>query len=111
MVKPQRFHHDIDDKMFSAIEDSPQFYSVTLRPGTEKGGGPFTPIKSEYSQSFYSGYSDHLNFMTNIESSRAKGRGCSPPPPESSSGNSCILKDMFDTNVAYGTVQFNTTAP
>ncbi|KAF6152487.1 hypothetical protein GIB67_023181 [Kingdonia uniflora] len=39
------------------------------------------------------------------------GRRCSPPPPESSSGNSCILKDMFDTNVAYGTVQFNTTAP
>ncbi|KAF6153088.1 hypothetical protein GIB67_034810 [Kingdonia uniflora] len=26
-------------------------------------------------------------------------------------GNSCILKDMFGTNVAYGTVQFNTTAP
>ncbi|KAF6142108.1 hypothetical protein GIB67_037026 [Kingdonia uniflora] len=31
------------------------------------------------------------------------GRRCSPPPPESSSGNSCILKDMFGTNVAYGT--------
>ncbi|KAF6143803.1 hypothetical protein GIB67_016724 [Kingdonia uniflora] len=39
------------------------------------------------------------------------GRRCSPPPPESSSGNSCILKDMFGTNVAYGTVEFNTTAP
>ncbi|KAF6143505.1 hypothetical protein GIB67_029674, partial [Kingdonia uniflora] len=39
------------------------------------------------------------------------GRRCSPRPPESSSGNSCILKDMFGTNVAYGTVQFNTTAP
>ncbi|KAF6164080.1 hypothetical protein GIB67_017664, partial [Kingdonia uniflora] len=33
-----------------------------------------------------------------------KGRRCSPPPPESSSGNSCILKDMFGTNVAYETV-------
>ncbi|KAF6134106.1 hypothetical protein GIB67_013503, partial [Kingdonia uniflora] len=41
----------------------------------------------------------------------AKGRRCSPLPPESSSGNSCILKDMFGTNVAYRTVQFNTTAP
>ncbi|KAF6161542.1 hypothetical protein GIB67_009421 [Kingdonia uniflora] len=39
------------------------------------------------------------------------GRQRSPPPPESSSGNSCILKDRFGTNVAYGTVQFNTTAP
>ncbi|KAF6160182.1 hypothetical protein GIB67_016618 [Kingdonia uniflora] len=40
-----------------------------------------------------------------------EGRRCSPPPPESSSDNSCILKDMFGTNVAYRTVQFNTTAP
>ncbi|KAF6156403.1 hypothetical protein GIB67_031524 [Kingdonia uniflora] len=38
-------------------------------------------------------------------------RRCSPPSPESSSDNLCILKDMFATNVAYGTVQFNTTAP
>ncbi|KAF6136979.1 hypothetical protein GIB67_030743 [Kingdonia uniflora] len=45
-----------------------------------------------------------------IASSKS-GRRCSPPPPESSSGNSCILKDMFGTNVAYGTMQFNTTAP
>ncbi|KAF6176142.1 hypothetical protein GIB67_023433 [Kingdonia uniflora] len=39
------------------------------------------------------------------------GRRCSPAPPESSSGNSCILKDMFGTNVAYRTVQFNAIAP
>ncbi|KAF6134242.1 hypothetical protein GIB67_010041 [Kingdonia uniflora] len=39
------------------------------------------------------------------------GRRCSPLPPESSSGNSCILKDMFGTNVAYRIVQFNTTTP
>ncbi|KAF6136935.1 hypothetical protein GIB67_025769 [Kingdonia uniflora] len=39
------------------------------------------------------------------------GRRCSPPPPESSTGNSCILKDMFGTNVVYRTVQFNTTVP
>ncbi|KAF6150671.1 hypothetical protein GIB67_020754, partial [Kingdonia uniflora] len=111
VVKPQRFHHDIDDEMFFAIEDSLQFYSATSRPGSAKRGGPFTPTKSKYSKSFYSGYSDHPNYMTNTESSRAKGRRCSPLPPQSSSGNSCILKDMFGTNVAYGTVQFNTTAP
>ncbi|KAF6148850.1 hypothetical protein GIB67_014221 [Kingdonia uniflora] len=40
-----------------------------------------------------------------------EGRRCLPPLPESSSGNSCILKDMFDTNVAYKTLQFNTAAP
>ncbi|KAF6140384.1 hypothetical protein GIB67_013153 [Kingdonia uniflora] len=40
-----------------------------------------------------------------------EGRRCAPPPPESLSGNSCILKDMFGTNVAYGTVQFNIIAP
>ncbi|KAF6141950.1 hypothetical protein GIB67_037918 [Kingdonia uniflora] len=30
-----------------------------------------------------------------------RGRRCSPPPPESLSDNSCILKDMFGINVAY----------
>ncbi|KAF6135381.1 hypothetical protein GIB67_027255 [Kingdonia uniflora] len=33
-----------------------------------------------------------------------KGRRCSSPPPESSSGNSYILKDMFGTNIDYRTV-------
>ncbi|KAF6135712.1 hypothetical protein GIB67_028283, partial [Kingdonia uniflora] len=63
------------------------------------------------------GYNGHLN-KTNIRVStplrrvieRERGRRCSPPPPELSTGNSCILKDMFRTNAAYGTVQFNTTA-
>ncbi|KAF6161793.1 hypothetical protein GIB67_008554 [Kingdonia uniflora] len=40
-----------------------------------------------------------------------EGRRCLLPPLESSSGNLCILKDMIGTNVAYGTVQFNTTVP
>ncbi|KAF6176134.1 hypothetical protein GIB67_023425 [Kingdonia uniflora] len=44
--KPRRFHHDIDDEMYSAIEDIPQFYSATSRPGNAKGGGSFTPTKS-----------------------------------------------------------------
>ncbi|KAF6140228.1 hypothetical protein GIB67_000276 [Kingdonia uniflora] len=42
---------------------------------------------------------------------QSAGRRCSPPPSESLNDNSGILKDMFGTNVAYGTVQFNTTAP
>ncbi|KAF6172265.1 hypothetical protein GIB67_024887 [Kingdonia uniflora] len=48
-------------------------------------------------------------FENNVSTSQ--GRRCLPPPPELSSDNSCILKDMFGTNVAYGTVQFNTTTP
>ncbi|KAF6170013.1 hypothetical protein GIB67_034405 [Kingdonia uniflora] len=51
----------------------------------------------------------HRPFENNVSTSQ--GRRCSPLPPESSSGNSCILKDMFGINVSYGTVQFNTTAP
>ncbi|KAF6176112.1 hypothetical protein GIB67_000206 [Kingdonia uniflora] len=51
----------------------------------------------------------HHPFENNVSTSQ--GRRCSPPPPESSSGNSYILKDMFGSNVAYGTVQFNTTTP
>ncbi|KAF6154606.1 hypothetical protein GIB67_010939, partial [Kingdonia uniflora] len=51
----------------------------------------------------------HRHFENNVSTSQ--GRRCSPPPPESSSDNSCILKDMFGTNVANGTMQFNTAAP
>ncbi|KAF6174358.1 hypothetical protein GIB67_027829, partial [Kingdonia uniflora] len=51
----------------------------------------------------------HRLFEHNVSTSQ--GRRCSLPPPESSNDNSCILKDMFGTNVAYGTVQFNTIAP
>ncbi|KAF6142502.1 hypothetical protein GIB67_039466, partial [Kingdonia uniflora] len=103
--------HIVRKKTTDTMRAIPQFYSATSRPGSAKGGGPFTPTKSEYSQSFYSGYSDHPNCMTNTGSSRAKGRRCSPPPPKPSSGNSCILKDMFGTNIAYETMQFNTTTP
>ncbi|KAF6142505.1 hypothetical protein GIB67_039469 [Kingdonia uniflora] len=51
----------------------------------------------------------HRPFENNVSTSQ--GRRCSPPPPESLSNNSCILKDMFGTNVAYEIMQFNTTAP
>ncbi|KAF6143428.1 hypothetical protein GIB67_029597 [Kingdonia uniflora] len=51
----------------------------------------------------------HRPFENNV--SISQGRRCSPPPPESLSGSSCILKDVFGTNVAYGIVQFNITAP
>ncbi|KAF6139237.1 hypothetical protein GIB67_007984 [Kingdonia uniflora] len=51
----------------------------------------------------------HRSFENNVSTSQ--GRRCSPPPPESLSDNSCILKDMFGTNVAYGIVQFNITTP
>ncbi|KAF6175005.1 hypothetical protein GIB67_026493 [Kingdonia uniflora] len=44
----------------------------------------------------------HHPFENNVSTS--KGRQCLPPPPESSSCNSCILKDMFNTNVVYRTV-------
>ncbi|KAF6150287.1 hypothetical protein GIB67_033986 [Kingdonia uniflora] len=99
-VKPLRFYDDIDDEMFSAMEENPQFYLATSRPCSAKGrgsftptksysatsgpgsgkrGGTFTPTKSEYSQSFYSGYSNHPNCMTNTRSSRAKVRSQSAP--------------------------------
>ncbi|KAF6139700.1 hypothetical protein GIB67_017344 [Kingdonia uniflora] len=68
--------------------------------------GPPTPEKYERTRCFNS--TSHNRF-SNLK--RSAGRRCSPPPPESSSDNSCILKDMFGTNVAYETLLFNTTAP
>ncbi|KAF6136567.1 hypothetical protein GIB67_016023 [Kingdonia uniflora] len=51
-----------------------------------------------------------LSLLQTLSSRIEQGRRCSPPSPESSSGNSCILKDIFGTNVAYGIVQFNAIA-
>ncbi|CAL9101200.1 protein IQ-DOMAIN 22-like [Musa acuminata AAA Group] len=58
--------------------ESPQFCSASSRPGSSRKG-PFTPSKSECSQSLCCGYSDHPNYMANTESSKAKVRSHSAP--------------------------------
>ncbi|KAL5727613.1 IQ-domain [Ranunculus cassubicifolius] len=70
--------HEVDEEAYCTAENSPQFYSAVSVPGSSKRG-PFTPTKSECSRSFLSVYSDHPNYMSNTESSRAKVRSQSAP--------------------------------
>ncbi|GKB95781.1 protein longifolia 2 [Tanacetum coccineum] len=58
---------------------SPPFYAVTYKVNASMRTIPFTLAKSESSQSCLSGYSDHPNYMSHTESSRAKLRSLSAP--------------------------------
>ncbi|GJS72737.1 longifolia 1-like protein, partial [Tanacetum coccineum] len=57
---------------------SPPFYAVTSKVDVSMRRVPFTLAKSESSRRCLSGYSDHPNYMSHTESSRAKA---SPQKP------------------------------
>ncbi|KAH1115563.1 hypothetical protein J1N35_008941 [Gossypium stocksii] len=62
-----------------AVDDnSPQFYSASSKGASSKRS-PFTPAKSDGTRSYLSGYSDHPNYMSYTESSKAKLRSFSAP--------------------------------
>lgn len=62
-----------------AVDDnSPQFYSASSKGASSKRS-PFTPAKSDGTRSYLSGYSDHPNYMSYTESSKAKVRSFSAP--------------------------------
>ncbi|XP_077248560.1 protein IQ-DOMAIN 22-like [Tasmannia lanceolata] len=82
-----------DDSSFCTANNSPQFFSASSRPGSAKRG-PFTPSKSECSRSFFSGYSDHPNYMANTEASRAKVRSLSAPRQRLEFEKSSSLKKL-----------------
>ncbi|XP_059276107.1 protein IQ-DOMAIN 22 isoform X2 [Lycium ferocissimum] len=71
-------HEDLDEACFCTADNSPQFYSASSKGGSSKRG-PFTPTKSDGSRSCLSGYSDHPNYMSYTESSKAKVRSMSAP--------------------------------
>ncbi|GKB00879.1 protein IQ-DOMAIN 14 [Tanacetum coccineum] len=74
------FSHDIDEQVsFYTTQISPSFYEVTSKGHTSMRTVPFTPAKSDSSRSCLSGYSDHPNYMSYTESSRAKVRSLSAP--------------------------------
>ncbi|KAK9291974.1 hypothetical protein L1049_019926 [Liquidambar formosana] len=73
------FPVEVDKAALWTSENSPQVFSASSRPGSSGGRGPFTPTRSEYSRSFFSGYSDHPNYMANTQSYRAKVRSQSAP--------------------------------
>ncbi|KAE8673211.1 RHOMBOID-like 2 [Hibiscus syriacus] len=62
----------------AADDNSPQFYSASSKGGGSKRS-PFTSAKSDGSRSYLSGYSDHPNYMSYTESSKAKVRPFSAP--------------------------------
>ncbi|GKD58269.1 IQ-DOMAIN 14-like protein [Tanacetum coccineum] len=58
---------------------SPPFYAVTSKGHASMRTVPFTLDKSDSSRRCLNGYSDHPNFMSHTESSRAKVRSLSAP--------------------------------
>ncbi|XP_051137146.1 protein IQ-DOMAIN 22-like [Andrographis paniculata] len=77
-VQSLKFPQDADESAFCTADNSPTFYSSSSRPGTTKPTA-FTPAKSDGSRSCTSGYSDHPNYMSYTESSKAKARSQSAP--------------------------------
>ncbi|KAH0448162.1 hypothetical protein IEQ34_021962 [Dendrobium chrysotoxum] len=58
--------------------ESPQYYSAASQHVNSRKG-PFAPVKTERSRSFFKGYSNYPNYMANTESSMAKSRSQSSP--------------------------------
>ncbi|KAH0448851.1 hypothetical protein IEQ34_022651 [Dendrobium chrysotoxum] len=58
--------------------ESPQYYSAASQHVNSRKG-PFAPVKTERSRSFFKGYSNYPNYMANTESSMAKSRSQSAP--------------------------------
>ncbi|XVF13191.1 hypothetical protein REPUB_Repub08aG0186800 [Reevesia pubescens] len=77
-LSPLEFFHEAEESPFCDADNSPQFYSASSKGGSSKRS-PFTPSKSDGSRSYLSGYSDHPNYMSYTESSRAKVRSLSAP--------------------------------
>ncbi|XVE57830.1 hypothetical protein DITRI_Ditri04bG0121700 [Diplodiscus trichospermus] len=78
-LSPSKFFHvEVDESPFCSADDSPQFYSASSKGGSCKRS-PFTPARSDGSRSYLSGYSDHPNYMSYTESSKAKVRSLSAP--------------------------------
>ncbi|KAF5729967.1 hypothetical protein HS088_TW20G00336 [Tripterygium wilfordii] len=70
--------HDVDEGEFCTAENSPQFLTASSRGGCSRS--PFTtPTKSDASISYLSEFSDHPNYMSYTESSKAKVRSLSAP--------------------------------
>ncbi|KAH6759629.1 hypothetical protein C2S52_022887 [Perilla frutescens var. hirtella] len=78
-LSPLKFaEEDVDESAFCTADNSPAFYSASSRGGSSKRGA-FTPTKSDGTRSCLSGYSDHPNYMSYTESSKAKVRSLSAP--------------------------------
>ncbi|KAK6137529.1 LOW QUALITY PROTEIN: hypothetical protein DH2020_028727 [Rehmannia glutinosa] len=77
-LSPLKFTQNADESAFCTADNSPTFYSASSRGGGSKKGA-FTPTKSDCSRSCLSGYSDHPNYMSYTESSKAKVRSLSAP--------------------------------
>jgi len=80
-LRSLKFHKGKEEASSRTADNSPQAFSANSRNGSgaRRGGGPFTPTRSECSLGFFSGYTGHPNYMANTESFRAKVRSQSAP--------------------------------
>ncbi|MCL7041634.1 hypothetical protein MKW94_009900 [Papaver nudicaule] len=105
-VSRRKFPREVEDAVFCTADNSPQFYSASSRPGSERRG-PFTPAKSDCSRSFLSGYSDYPNYMSNTESFKAKVRSQSAPKQRLEFEKSSSTKKY--SNLGFGELRSSST--
>ncbi|CAA3005613.1 IQ-DOMAIN 14 [Olea europaea subsp. europaea] len=91
-LSPSKFAQDVDETTFCT--NSPQFYSASSMDGRSKRE-PFTPTKSDGSRSLLSRHSDHPNYMSYTESSKAKARSFSAPNQRPQYERSSSTKTWF----------------
>lgn len=73
------FHQTFSSPSFKAHTFNPLALNQHFEADNGPMRGPFTPTKSDGSRSGLNGYSDHPNYLTCTESSKAKMRSLSAP--------------------------------
>nr|GEV91734.1 ribonuclease H-like domain, reverse transcriptase, RNA-dependent DNA polymerase [Tanacetum cinerariifolium] len=82
---------------YSNVQQNDDQHREVVEIGASMRTVPFTAAKSDSSRSCLSGYSDHPNYMTHTQSSRANVRSLSAPADEEYQNTQTFIKMMINT--------------